>query len=262
MYYLVVLQVSNAFAAEANTGDLAFREHADENRAGFKGRLELVAMQSCLMFFVWHVWPRLMLFWYILVALRGHRDSAKPTVWFAPGGMGQTYTGTADLLKEQSCYLLDYAMIWSWICLVLGLHLMLELLSNFCLYSPHVCWCDLVHIEHDLVELHSLLTREIGRCLPKNSETLETSKNQDQVVAISDPLKVQNVFGLDCCSWHLHVTMFMYSIYFGSHLSLSCMSFGVRILVSAHTGCHGENHLICWTDFKLAKFQLLSNTFR
>eukprot|EP00438_Fugacium_kawagutii_P035619 Skav231849 [mRNA] locus=scaffold2215:398655:401722:- [translate_table: standard] len=29
--------VSNAFAAEANTGDLAFREHADENRAGFKG---------------------------------------------------------------------------------------------------------------------------------------------------------------------------------------------------------------------------------
>jgi len=43
--------VSNAFAAEANTGDLAFREHADENRAGFKG-------------------------------------------------MGQTYTGTADLLKD------------------------------------------------------------------------------------------------------------------------------------------------------------------
>ena len=41
MHYLVVLQVSNAFAAEANTGDLAFREHADENRAGFKGRLEI-----------------------------------------------------------------------------------------------------------------------------------------------------------------------------------------------------------------------------
>lgn len=115
MYYLVVLQVSNAFAAEANTGDLAFREHADENRAGFKGRLELVAMQSCLMFFVWHVWPRLMLFWYILVALKRSQYSAQPTVWFAPGGMGQTYTGTADLLKEQSCYLLDYAMVWSWI---------------------------------------------------------------------------------------------------------------------------------------------------
>lgn len=43
--------VSNAFAAEANTGDLAFRAHADENRAGFKG-------------------------------------------------MGLTYTGSADLLKD------------------------------------------------------------------------------------------------------------------------------------------------------------------
>ena len=50
------------------------------------------------------------------------------------------------------------------------------------------------------MELHSLLTRKIGRCLPKNSETLETRRNQDQVVAISDPLKVQNVFGLDCRS--------------------------------------------------------------
>eukprot|EP00913_Durusdinium_trenchii_P021840 g20522.t1 len=29
--------VSNAFAAEAHTGDVAFRAHADENRAGFKG---------------------------------------------------------------------------------------------------------------------------------------------------------------------------------------------------------------------------------
>ncbi|CAK9038775.1 unnamed protein product [Durusdinium trenchii] len=31
--------VSNAFAAEAHTGDVAFRAHADENRAGFKGHL-------------------------------------------------------------------------------------------------------------------------------------------------------------------------------------------------------------------------------
>ena len=46
------------------------------------------------------------------------------------------------------------------------------------------------------MELHSFLTRKIGLCLPKNSETLETSKNQDQVVAISDPFKVQNVLSL------------------------------------------------------------------
>ncbi len=77
-----------------------------------------------------------------------------------------------------------------------------------------------------------LYTRKIWRCLPKHSETLETNKNQDRVIVIIviiASLKVQNVFGLDCRSWHLHITMFMYWIYFASRLGLLSV---VRVLAS------------------------------